>query len=171
MAQMISEKYITKIIKYIDYLYVSNYIANSLKYQTENIFLNKWKIFSICSNSSNGSNPLEKHNILYLVKTLSTHSTFTQELLLWTTYVYKKICLKLAHVIDNYVYLFGSIYTLGIKLTEIKYDSSKLLFEIFNIDKEKSLKMIDCVVMFIKVNNIFFNDYERSKIIYQIKSN
>lgn len=158
----------TKIIKYIDYLYLSNYIANSLKYQTDDKLLNEWKIFSIYSN---GSNALEKHNILYLVKTLNTYSTFTQELLLWTIYVYKQICLKLAHVIDNYVYLFGSIYALGIKLTGIKYDYSMLLFEIFNVDKEQSLKMTNCVLMFIKLNNIFFNNYERTNIINQIKFN
>lgn len=168
MTQMISTKYMTKIIKYIDYLYLSNYIANSLKYQTDDKLLNEWKIFSIYSN---GSNALEKHNILYLVKTLNTYSTFTQELLLWTIYVYKQICIKLAHVIDNYVYLFGSIYALGTKLTRMKYDCSRILFEIFNINKEQSLKMTECVEMFIDFNNIFFNNYERNIIINQIKSN
>lgn len=171
MTQMISEKYMTKIIKYIDYLYVSNYITNSLKYQENDKLLDKWKIFSIYSNSSNGSNASEKYNILHLVKTLSIHTTFTPELLLWTIYVYKKICFKLSHIIDNYVYLFGSIYALGTELTEIKYDSSKLLFEIFNVDKEQSFKMTKCVKMFIDFNDIFFNDYERTKIINQIKSN
>jgi len=92
---------------------------------------------------------------------------------LWTTYVYKKICLKLAHVIDNYVYLFGSIYALGTELTkeQDKYDCSRILFEIFNVNKEQSLKMINCVEMFIDDNNVFFNNCERTKIIYQIKSN
>ena len=163
---MISSKNMIKIIKYIDYLYVSNYITNTLKYSTDNKLLNEWKIFSIYSNSQS---VIEKYNIFYLIKVLNEHSTFTYDLFLWTIYVYKKICFKLAHIIDNYVYLFASIYAVGIKFFEIKYDCSNLLFEILNISKQQSLKMIYCIEMFYNFNNIFFSNYEKSKIINQIK--
>ena len=59
---MISSKNMIKIIKYIDYLYVSNYITNTLKYSTNDKLLNEWKIFSIYSNSLS---VIDKYNIFY----------------------------------------------------------------------------------------------------------
>ena len=43
-VKMVAKNELLKIIKYIDYLYLNNYIKNSLKYGFENNKNNEWKI-------------------------------------------------------------------------------------------------------------------------------
>lgn len=168
---MISDDNMIKIIKYIDYIYVNTYIKNSLK-DTNNLInseiMNEWKIFSICSKDNNNKANIEKHNILYLIQNICKSDIFAIELLIWSIYIFKNICFKYAHLIDNYVYLFGTIYVISIKHIFGDFISYEFLIKTFDIDLTKSQKMVDCVNKCIGYRTIFLNPVEKKKIINSI---
>jgi hypothetical protein len=161
---------------------VKNYISNSMKYGNTNqllnndcdSFTNEWKIFSTYLFFSNSSlkksiSNFEKYNILYLFQTICSQNIYTNNLLLWSIYIFKKICTQVAHLIDNYVFLFGCIYSLAIKETNPKYNCCDFLLKTFEIEYECGEKMISCVNKFIDFNELIFGITEKTKIINSIK--
>lgn len=144
---------LVKVIKYIDYLYLNNYIKNSLKYEFKDNKDNKnneWKIFSNHLNVKEQKRN-DQFNILNLIQSIIIQNEFDYEIFLITIHIYKKICIQYAHLIDNYVYLFGSI-------------SNKFLSDIFDIEPIIINKMIMCVNKFINDNDIYFGIDEKIKI-------
>ena len=138
---MIQTNELVKIIKYIDYLYLNNYIKNSLKYgfedikntkKTNNDNNNEWKIFSTHLNTKEqniGEQKIENQfNILNLIQLIITRDEFDYETFLMTIHIYRKICIQYAHLIDNYVYLFGSIYITLNKILCDNFLSNKFLY-------------------------------------------
>jgi hypothetical protein len=152
-----------KIIKYIDYCYINNYLKNNLKIINVNCDenMNDWKIFSTYSND-------EKFNILYLIQMICSQIEFDYEIFLISIHIYKKICIKYAHIIDNYVYLFGSIYVVINKLYCKKYLTDKFLIKIFNIEQKIITIMISCIEKFLTNYEIYFGNNEKNKIMNEI---
>lgn len=163
---MLSNNSLKKIIEYLDYCYLTNNIKNTLNSDNKNNNdLNIWNIFSF--NSINNKNDFEKHNILYLVQNIITKEYFNNEIFLLSIYIYKKICVKYANIIDNYIYLFGSIYV-SINLINNKNVTENFLISLFNIEISIVKKMIDCINIFLNNNYIYFNIRQRNKIIQLI---
>ena len=83
-----------------------------------------------------------------------------------TIHIYRKICIQYAHLIDNYVYLFGSIYITLNKILCDNFLSNKFLSDVFGIDLIVINKMIMCIDKFIddNDNDIYFGIDEISKI-------
>ncbi len=152
-----------KFIKYIDYLYLNNYITNSLKYSFEDNKNNEWKIFSTHFNVGEKKRD-DQFNILYLIQSIVNQNEFDYEIFLISIHIYRKICIKYAHLIDNYVYLFGSIYIVLNKIFCDKFLSNNFLSKIFDLKPEIISKMITCVDIFINTNDIYFGKDERIKI-------
>ena len=108
-----------KIVKFIDYIYLINFILNTLSDRNLSIYKslqdqtdNDWKIFSThCVN--------ESLNILYLLKAIKLMPNYNCELLLLSIHIYAKICEKYAHQIKNYTYLFASVYIAVNKIIRI----------------------------------------------------
>ena len=113
----IKKEFELKIVKFIDYIYLNNYITNMLipdtnvqltkkianTYYAQEQIDNDWKIFSTHYID-------ESLNILYFIKKIKSKSNFNIELLLLTLHIYTNICKKHAHQIENYTYLFASVY-------------------------------------------------------------
>lgn len=154
-----------KIIKYIDYIYINNYVFNSLKYITIDDKINEWKIFSTHFNVKKSD---LQYNILHLVQSIVNQNEFDYEIFLISIYIYKKICIEYAHLIDNYVYLFGSIYIALNKKMCDEFLSNNFLSNIFNIKHVIVDNMIMCIEKFINTNNIYFGIDEKIKIIDEI---
>lgn len=161
-----SEKDIVKIIKYLDYCYLDNYIINSLYNKSQND-MNEWKIFSIYSFADIYNN--EQYNILYLIKNLISQDEFDDEIFLWSIDIFKKICIKYADVIDNYIYLFGAIYITTNFINDY-YLSEKYLVKLLKIEINLIKKMIHCINKYMDYNDIYFGDEERKKIIDSINT-
>lgn len=160
---MSQKKKLLKVIKYIDYLYLNNYINNSLRYGFEDNKNNEWKIFSTHFNVGEKKRD-NQFNILYLIQTIVNQNGFDYEIFLISIHIYRKICIKYAHLIDNYVYLFGSIYIVLNNIFCDEFLSNKFLSDIFNIKPEIISKMFACVDKFINTNDIYFGNDEKIKI-------
>lgn len=177
---VLDNKYLP-VIKYIDYVYIENYIKSSLK-QTINAnnenddpihtyLINELKIFSICSKNTNLQKSLNyKINILYLIQKIYFYPQFTYQSFLKAIHIFEKICCKYAYLIDNYVYLLGSIYILILCLDNEKLHPQKLLMELLDIDKKTSGIMLDCVDIFINFYDVSFSYQERINIIKRIEN-
>ena len=160
---MIQKNKLVKLIKYIDYLYLNNYIKNSLKYGLDDTKNSEWKIFSTHFNIREQKRD-EQFNILNLIQSIVIQNEFDDEILLITIHIYRKICIQYAHLIDNYVYLFGSVYITLNKILCDKFLSNKFLSDIFDIDPIVINKMIMCIDKFIDDNDIYFGIDEKNKI-------
>ena len=160
---------LVKVIKYIDYLYLNNYIKNSLKlgFKDKDNENNEWKIFSTHLNVREQKRD-EQFNILNLIQSIIIQNEFDYEIFLITIHIYRKICIQYAHLIDNYMYLFGSIYITLNKILCDKFLSNKFLSDIFGIEPIIINKMIMCIDKFIHDNDIYFGIDERIKIINSI---
>jgi hypothetical protein len=159
---MIRKNQSLRMIKFIDYIYVNFYVVNSLKnynyYNKET--MNEWKIFSTHSNKC-----IEHQNILYLIKLLSSQKEFHYDIILICIHVYIKICEKYAHLIDNYTYLFGSVYISINKFLCDEFLCDNFLSNIFGIDLKIINNMVKCVDRFVDCNEIYFGIEEKIKII------
>ena len=164
---MTQKNKLLKVIKYIDYLYLNNYIKNSVKYGFDDNKNNEWKIFSTHLNY--GESKKDNHyNILNLIDTIIVQNEFDEEIFLISIHIYKKICIQYAHLIDNYVYLFGSVYISLNKILCDKFLSNKFLSDIFNIEPKIINKMLICIDKFINNNDIYFGIDEKIQIIDNI---
>lgn len=155
---------IIKIIKFIDYTYLSNFISNSIKNVPESSndeFTNDdWKIFSTqCIN--------EKYNILYFINTIIHMLNYNFETLLISIHVYTKICKQYAHVINNYTCLFAAVYGCIAKLFNNKI-TNNLVSEILNISDDVSNHMMMIVEKFMEFNDIYFGSNEEQNLIHNI---
>jgi hypothetical protein len=148
------------IVKYIDYVYISNFISNSIKYdivhkQTHN----EWKIFS--------SYPNEYNNILHFIKMIMPQIDLNNSLLL-SIHIYSKICKKHAEQINNYTNLFASVFVVVnnyICKQDLMLDFVK---SILNISSSKLIKMIEIINKFIDLNDIYFGPDEKELLIENI---
>jgi len=146
---MITDKKLIKHIKYIDYCYINNYVKNNLKIINHTENMNDWKIFSAYSND-------DKYNILYLILMLYSQNEFDYQIFLLSIRIYKKICIKYAHVINNYVYLFGSIYITVNKFCCDEYLTENFLVNIFNLERKIVNDMIHCIKKFLIYDEKYF---------------
>jgi len=161
--EMIQKNKLVKIIEYIDYLYLNNYIKNSLKYGLNNNKNNELKIFSTHFNIGKQKRD-EQLNILNLIQSIVIQNEFNYEIFLITIHIYRKICIQYAHLIDNYVYLFGAIYITLNKILCDKFLSNKFLSDILDIEPIVINKMVMCIDKFIDDNDIYFGMDEIIKI-------
>jgi len=166
-VKMVAKNELLKIIKYIDYLYLNKYIKNSLKYGFENNKNNEWKIFSTHYVVGKQKKD-EQFNILNLVQSIFNQNEFNSEIFLITIHVYRKICIEYAHLIDNYVYLFGSIYITLNKILCDEFISNKFLSDIFDIEPNIINKMIKSIEDFIICDDIYFGIDEKNNIANEI---
>lgn len=160
---MIHKDNLIKIIKYINYLYLNNYIKNCLTYINEDNKINEWKIFSTNLNISEQQKD-DQFNILNLVQAIINHNDFDHEIFLISIHIYRKICIRYAHLIDNYVYLFGSIYVALHNILCDKFLSNNFLSNLFDIKQCIINKMIMCIERFINFNDIYFGVDEKNSI-------
>lgn len=161
---MITDDKLIEMIKYIDYCYIHNYIKNTL--ENNKTAQEEWNVFTFHSTNTQIIN--EKCNILYLLQNIISHKEFNYEILLWTIHIYKNICIKYANTIDNYVYLFGSIY-ISINIVNDKYISDDFLSKLFDLDGKIIKKMIKTIDNYIDNNDIYFGDCEKNKIVDLVK--
>ena len=156
---------IIKIIKLVDYSYLNNYILlNIIDEETnskKNVY-NDWKIFS-------NHNYDEKINIFYFLKLIKHQNDFSYEKLLLIIHIYIKICQKYAHLIDNYTYLFATVYISINNLMFIESIEYFYLAEILKINHDIAKKMIVLVDNFIDTEKIYFSTLEKQKILNKIK--
>lgn len=147
-----------KIIRYIDYQYIHNYITININPKSPNIDYNDWKIFS---------NHIydEKINILHCIKIIKKHSSFTKYQLLVALYVYTKICNVCAHLIDNYTYLFATTYVVINSFLSDEYFTVLELSEILNINYPHAKRMINVIENFIKQREIYFNAIQQNNLL------
>lgn len=150
-------KKLLKVVKYIDYCYINNYVKNCVKNINDTKNMNDWKIFSTYSND-------EKYNILYLIQMICSQNEFDYEIFMLTIHIYRKICIKYAHIIDNYVYLFGSIYIAVNKLYYDEYLSENFLVNILNLEQKIIKNMISCIEKFLIHDEIYFGIEEKIKL-------
>ena len=165
---MLCDKKILLILRYIDYLYISNYVKNCSIETTSNKCMNEWKIFSTRSNSNRLYSNDKHFNILYLIQSILYRNKFDFEILLTCIYIYKKICIYNAHIIENYVYLFGSVYLVVNNILCDDYLSNNFLSDIFNIESKDINEMIKCVYKFIEFNDAYFGVDEKKNILSEI---
>lgn len=156
-----------KIVKFIDYVYLNNYIRNSLikeNYSNQNLNLNNdWKIFSTQYKN-------DDINILNFIKIIRIQPNYSDELLLLTTHIYVKICVEYAHLIENYTYLFASIY-IAININNIMLDeylTCNFLAKFLNINLDFAKQMINLVEKFMIESDIYFGSNEKDYIINNI---
>ncbi len=153
------EIFYLKVVQFIDYSYLSNYIKN-----TTNIFGVKksndddWKIFS-------NHHPDESVNILYFIRILEQNKFYSLDTLLLSLHVYNEICIKYAHMFDNYTSVFATIYVVVNKIISDEYVNHIFLANILKINQQLSLKMIYMVEKIINTNDIYFSSKEKEKII------
>jgi hypothetical protein len=162
----ITDREIIEIIRLTDYYYIISLARNSLKF-SDDVIVNEWKIFSTHSINIQLNN--EDCNMLYLLQNMISHDEFDYEILLWTIHIYENICIKYADLIDNYVYLFGSIYVSANIINE-KYLSEIFLTKIFGIDVNIVKKMINTINNYMDNNDIYFGIDEKKKILNLINN-
>lgn len=176
-----------KIVKFIDYVYLNNFITNTLlkenkstntinqfKYDYNNNFVidlsmnsineNDWKIFSNHFINDNV-------NILYFIKSVKLKSNYSYELLLITIHIYTKICIKYAHLIENYTLLFASVYIAINKVMCDEYLPYTFMAKVLKINRGLAKKMVWIVDRFMDLNDIYFGSNDKEKIIYGILYN
>lgn len=158
------------IVKFIDYIYLDNFVANTLMID-ENILLSKkiknkydensdenWEIFSSVNININFD---ETINILYFIKKIKSHKNYNYDILLLSIHIYSKICKKYAHLIDNYTYLFASVYIVVNNVINNEYLTYIYMIQILNITNNIATKMINIVNKFIDSNDIYFDLKEK----------
>lgn len=164
---------VKKIVKFIDFIYLNNFINNTLKnnnnyelFNDEEIyqFNTDWKIFS--TQYINDS-----YNILYFIKILSYQTNYKQDILLTTIHIYSKICVKYAHLINNYTYLFVSVYVATYKVLCDDNLTHHFMANILSIPDNIAMKMINIVDNFMYTNDIYFGSKEKKKLISDILYN
>lgn len=90
-----------RIIKFIDFCWLNNFIQNSISRKNNNIFDKYYKYELTCELTwTIFSNKYynEKLNILYFIKSIKKHQGYSLELLLLTINIFSKICVQYAHV-------------------------------------------------------------------------
>lgn len=159
-----------KIIKHLHYTYINNYIKNTLIKPTNLKMNNEWEIFDTKTCDTNSGYILNTNNddILQLINYICESEIFTDYQIMYVIYIFDEICVLYAHLIDNYVYLFGTIYALSNKFYFGNFSPYDFLMKIFNIDDVKSKNMINCVDKFIRLHKITFSSSKKNKIINMI---
>ena len=164
---MITKNNLLRIVKYLNYIYITSYVKNSLKInkynEKNNEKNNEWKIFSTHFNIKQQN--YEQFNILHLIQSIISRDEFDYNILLISIYIYKKICINYADLIDNYIYLFGSVYITMNKILCDNFLDANFLSIIFDIELKIITKMIKCIDNFINNNDIYFSIDEKNKII------
>ena len=88
-------------------------------------------------------------------------------------HIYTKICEKHAHQIENYTYLFASVYIAVNNILCKDFLTDVFMADILNITNTNAKKMIQVVDKFIDTNDIYFSSKEKesliSNIIYHLK--
>jgi hypothetical protein len=173
----IKKEFELKIVKFIDYIYLNNYITNMLipdtnvqltkkianPYYIQEQIDNDWKIFSAHYID-------ESLNILYFIKKIKSKSNFNIELLLLTLHIYSNICKKHAHKIENYTYLFASVYIGVNKIICVEYLTDIFIAQVLNIPINNAKKMVNLVDKFMDTNDIYFGIKEKEGLINNILS-
>jgi len=154
-----------KIIKLIDYIYLNNYIGNSLIFpnQKNNVY-NDWKMFSNCHYD-------ESINILFFLKNIRKQDNFSYENLLLAIHIYMGICKKHAHQIDNYTFLFATIFVSVSEIMCIEFIGFigyEYLAVILNVTNCKAKKMICMIGKFMNSNEIYFGSKEKEIILKKL---
>lgn len=154
-----------KIVKFIDYIYLHNFITNMMLLETSN--LNKeqsdidWKIFSTqCVN--------DKYNIMFFIKMFIVQRNYKHETLLTSIHIYSKICKKYAHLINNYTFLFVSVYNATNKILSDDNSIECFMTKILNIPVCVASKMTNIIDEFMIQNDIYFDPKEKERIICNI---
>ena len=165
-----------KIVKFIDYIYINNFITNTLQSEQNNSLLkknsipkyydqykkdNEWKIFSTHYND-------ESINILYFIKIVKSQENYNYDILLISLHIYTKICEKYAHQIENYTYLYASVYIAVNKIICDEYLTEIFMAQILNISNNIAKNMVSIVDMFMDANDIYFDSMEKEKLISNI---
>jgi len=147
-----------KIIKYIDYQYIYNYVTiNVNQKRHNNIDYYDWKIFSNRTYD-------ETINILHCIKIIKKHPGYTKYQLLVALHVYTKICNLYAHLIDNYTYLFATIYVVINSFFSDEYFTAFGLSDILNITYSHAKLMMNVVDNFIMQREIYFNSIQQNNL-------
>lgn len=176
-----------KIVKFIDYVYLNNFITNTLlkenkstntKNKYENCCCNNFHIdFNMNSINENDWKIFSNHfmddniNILYFIKSIKLKSNYSYELLLLTIHIYTKICIKYAHFIENYTLLFASVYIAINKVMCDEYLPYTYLAKVLNVNRGLARKMVWMVDVFMDLNDIYFGSNDKERIIYGILYN
>lgn len=157
---------IIKIIKFIDYCWLDNFIANTLSHSkiTSNDINYSWFVFSNKYYNENS-------NILSFIRNIKKHHGYNSELLLITINLFESICRKHAHCIENYTCLFAAIYIAINRIFVEEYLSFNFLSEFFNFDTIIARKMVENVDLFIYYNDIFFGLEEQNMLMKKILYN
>ena len=161
------EENLIKIVKFVDYCYLQNFIKNTLNdnYEYNNLYeLNEWKIFS--NNLFN-----EKKNILNFLTIIKNLKYFSINIILLTINIFKKICIKYAHLIENYTLLFGCIYTCITKINSDNYINYNFLYNYLKIDNNYIKNICDIVNKFIDCNDIFMSNEDKINLMTVILYN
>lgn len=164
-----------KIVKLIDYVYLDNFISNTLIFEIKKNLPNKdLKYIYISENDDNDWKIFSNHyideskNILYFIKIIRSQPNYNYEILLLTLHIYIKICKKYAHIIENYTNLFGAVYIGVNKICCEEFLTYIFLAKILNLDKNIAKKMVNLVDKFMDSNDIHFDSKEKEKIISSI---
>lgn len=171
-----------QLVKFIDYVYLSNFITNTLVQENQHRLYstydntiindslsidipneNDWKIFS-----NRYANISDSNNILYFIKNIKTKSNYSDELLCLTIHIYTKICKKYAHMIENYTCLFASVYIAINKVMCEDYLPYTFMGKVLNINRGIAKKMVWLVDKFIDNEDIYFDSIEKENIIKSI---
>lgn len=155
-----------KIIRYIDYCWLNNFVANSIEPidfdKNQNYQIDyEWNLFS--------NNQTQKQtNIYEFIKFIKKNSEYSNEVLLLSINVFEKICIKYAHLIENYTFLFAAVYiAINKSFVEGNLDLETLT-SFFHIEKNIAKKMIFCINKFIQYNNVQISLNERLKLLDKI---
>ena len=158
------EENLIKIVKFVDYCYLQNFIKNTLNdnYEYNNLYeLNEWKIFS--NNLFN-----ENKNILNFLTIIKNLKYFSINTILLTISIFNKICIKYAHLIENYTLLFGCIYTCIIKINSDNYINYNFLYNYFLIDSNYIKNIYNIINKFIDSNDIFMSNEDKIDLMTNI---
>ena len=156
-----------RIIKFIDFCWLNNFIQNSISPKNNKILdkYYKWELtWEIFSNKYYN----EKLNILYFIKSIKKHHGYSLELLLLTINIFEKICVQYAHQIENYTCLFAAIYIAANKIVLNEYLSWDFLSEFFKLDIVIARKMVEHIDFFMCNNDIYFGVKEQNNLMIKI---
>ena len=142
-----------KIVKYIDYCYLNNYVNNIILSKPLNDSL---IIFDDIKHD-------EKVNILYFLNSLKKLSIinpqYNFECILNTIVIFEKICIESAHQFTAYTYLFATVYAViyANSYTDNNF-SCEFLTKVIKVNLNLANSMIECVSKYIKNIDIFDKD-------------
>jgi hypothetical protein len=162
-------KTIVKIVKYIDYCYLKNYIDNTLSHsqQIKQIEQNNWRIFSNCFYDEN-------KNLLNFLTSIKKFKSYLFDNVLLSIHIFNEVCKKYAHLIENYTCLYGIVYLcVNNKFNKIneKNIPDSFVEEFFNLSERQVKFMSKLVKKFMQENEINFGNDEKKFITNHILCN